>query len=504
MKYCAVPTCSNTSYHYYKWRSGRCSIHDCNYGTGPCQCDPPLRFFPFPTKRDKPGRERWTKLINRKNPSGETWQPDPAGRSSVCSEHFPDGQPTKQNPDPILKLGYDPPADLIRPRSPPRKKQKAVSESEPGKSWSVPLPTTEPQVLTTCLHSSSQQHQVPGTGKTMTAIIPQTKPRPRPPKRMCIACQSISENGRHILSNKGRLDLQECLRQYLNLEVEQGWMCSNCVRQVKTIVKKVNTFRSSVLAGECNRVFKVSPVAKRTGVAQIRSQPDTNSEHPSGEAICKCSRLLKSMLSKQNVGEPLEKTRIKVIFPRQTKADTPESETESSEDFQDSSSSEEDFCENPRTRTSSAQSDKNEEVHVFPETSGPNSTPASLLLETCNQSPTESEKHLPNQNNQDSEPPAISSDTVHSTNSQLQTILPRQDSSSSDSSPMPVSSAGSLQDASIMFCIQPTTSSSGSSITSPSIQIAASASDEFIYTKTLNELAKFIARKPHQEHDYAQ
>ena len=45
------------------------------------------------------------KLINRQNKKGGLWLPKNSSR--VCSEHFTAGKPTDDNPDPVLKLGYE-------------------------------------------------------------------------------------------------------------------------------------------------------------------------------------------------------------------------------------------------------------------------------------------------------------------------------------------------------------------------------------------------------------
>ncbi|XP_038072592.1 uncharacterized protein LOC119741050 [Patiria miniata] len=506
MKYCAVPTCGNSSYINYRGKSNRCSVHSCNYGTGPCKCEPPLRFFPFPTKKDLKGRERWTKLINRKYPNGESWQPDPAGRSTVCSAHFPDGQPTKQNADPILKLGYEPPTDLIRrPQPTPHKKKKTKSELKPVERWPVPLLTVEPQVVLACPYSTSPHLPITNTSTTMTAIIPQTKPKPRPPKRLCIACQNISESGQRVVSNRGRLDLQECLKQYLNLEVEQGWMCINCVRQVKTIVKKVNMFRSSVLAGQCNRTYKVSHVGEENEAVITETQSDTSNKHQTSTSVCQCSRLLTSMLSKQNVCEPMEKTRIRVIFPTPAGAAATDSESESNEGLQDSSSSEEDdFLEHPRNKKRRTVSNKSKKVVA--KTSRQGNTSSSVSLETQCENVAEHDQQLVNQNEEDCEVPLSSGNTVQPPDAQLRVILSGQVSSASDLLLTPVTSSRCIQPAPITICAQPTVSDSSTPISSPGIPVAIPASDDqthFVFTKTLNELAKYVAKKPIQEHDYA-
>lgn len=63
-------------------------------------------FFPFPlnAKIKKEGYDG-PSLINRQNKKGGLWLPKNSSR--VCSEHFTAGKPTDDNPDPVLKLGYE-------------------------------------------------------------------------------------------------------------------------------------------------------------------------------------------------------------------------------------------------------------------------------------------------------------------------------------------------------------------------------------------------------------
>ena len=68
-------------------------------------CEPPFKLFPFPTeKKDSKARKRWTENIKRETRKGKVWTPKKCSR--VCSVHFKDGQPTKENPDPTEDLGY--------------------------------------------------------------------------------------------------------------------------------------------------------------------------------------------------------------------------------------------------------------------------------------------------------------------------------------------------------------------------------------------------------------
>ncbi|XP_076073592.1 uncharacterized protein LOC143045166 [Mytilus galloprovincialis] len=126
MKLCAVLNCGNSTYHLQKWMGDWCPIHQCNYGTSRCVCDPPFKLFPFPTERKNPkGRQEWINLINRTDPeTGECWAPK--SHSRVCSKHFPDGRPTHENANPINNLILEPVEKPKRGRSSQMKRKLEV------------------------------------------------------------------------------------------------------------------------------------------------------------------------------------------------------------------------------------------------------------------------------------------------------------------------------------------------------------------------------------------
>jgi len=58
-----------------------------------------VAFHPYPTKMKRnTERQKWLQLVNRPNDY------DPKRHHRVCSLHFVDGKPTKQNPFPTLFL----------------------------------------------------------------------------------------------------------------------------------------------------------------------------------------------------------------------------------------------------------------------------------------------------------------------------------------------------------------------------------------------------------------
>jgi len=91
MRICAVKNCHNGEYKLQKFRK-----------SNPGQLDP-FALYTFPRKSEQQ-RHDWCVLINRKDELGNLWTPKQHSR--VCSLHFKDGQPTEQNPNPTLHLGY--------------------------------------------------------------------------------------------------------------------------------------------------------------------------------------------------------------------------------------------------------------------------------------------------------------------------------------------------------------------------------------------------------------
>jgi hypothetical protein len=70
------------------WKADFCKLHNCNFGTSICVCNPPFILFPFPTeKKDQERTQSWIKNINRKDPNtGKLWNPTYNDR--VCSIHY--------------------------------------------------------------------------------------------------------------------------------------------------------------------------------------------------------------------------------------------------------------------------------------------------------------------------------------------------------------------------------------------------------------------------------
>ena len=76
-------------------------------------------------------RERWIRCVKRVTKDKKPWYPCSSDR--VCSEHFVDGIPTEENPDPSLKMGYELPEQPTSRRSlvkqPLAKKPKVAASS---------------------------------------------------------------------------------------------------------------------------------------------------------------------------------------------------------------------------------------------------------------------------------------------------------------------------------------------------------------------------------------
>ena len=102
---CAVVKCFNTSKKLKDFCEKQCGVH-AGLLKGSCGCPQPYRLYMFPfIKRNHEKRQAWIKLLKRVKADKSEWKP--CGNDRVCSEHFVDGIPTVENPNPTLKLGYD-------------------------------------------------------------------------------------------------------------------------------------------------------------------------------------------------------------------------------------------------------------------------------------------------------------------------------------------------------------------------------------------------------------
>ena len=111
-RHCAVTNCSHGDYELCNWLKSMCPEQNCSFeNEEKCPCLPPFCLFNFPTRLKKPlDRHKWIQLwlINRSSSvsgSNKLWSPKKS--SHICSMHFVDGMPTKQNPYPTVNLGYD-------------------------------------------------------------------------------------------------------------------------------------------------------------------------------------------------------------------------------------------------------------------------------------------------------------------------------------------------------------------------------------------------------------
>ncbi|VDH91083.1 Hypothetical predicted protein [Mytilus galloprovincialis] len=91
---CAVNSCTNNRRKLQMWKKSMCELH--NELHNDCPCLIPYKFHLMPS--DELTKLEWIKAINRKTLPKHVY---------VCSEHFLDGAPSKRNPFPKLKLGYD-------------------------------------------------------------------------------------------------------------------------------------------------------------------------------------------------------------------------------------------------------------------------------------------------------------------------------------------------------------------------------------------------------------
>ena len=132
---CAVTDCGNSTYNLERWKAKPCKLHGCKFGELLCSCPQPFTLYPFPSgKQNLAMRKKWTKMVNRTALStGKNWEPEKYSR--ICSKHFVDGMPTKENPVPTLLMGYD--VKPLKPSRPSPKKRHLLPPKSTKKE--VPL-----------------------------------------------------------------------------------------------------------------------------------------------------------------------------------------------------------------------------------------------------------------------------------------------------------------------------------------------------------------------------
>lgn len=94
---CCMIGCDNTRKKLNARKTSECEEH-APLVHNDCPCIVPLvRFFMLPGT-DAEARLEWIKAINRETLPRQV---------NVCSDHFVDGKPTKENPNPTENLGYE-------------------------------------------------------------------------------------------------------------------------------------------------------------------------------------------------------------------------------------------------------------------------------------------------------------------------------------------------------------------------------------------------------------
>ncbi|XP_064622762.1 uncharacterized protein LOC135484973 [Lineus longissimus] len=154
---CAVVDCVNNARQLTLWCSRVCTIHNSNFGSEGCTCPPPFLLFPFPSEKEKPELFRlWVKMVNRTEGKGKIWLPKIS--SSICSDHFGDGEPSESNPYPTKRLGYELKASDIPHRRPVRRKLFVPKRT-------VPIRPLKKAKLSATISSDSGHHtsQLPTT-----------------------------------------------------------------------------------------------------------------------------------------------------------------------------------------------------------------------------------------------------------------------------------------------------------------------------------------------------
>ena len=109
---CAFVGCTNSNYRLRKWKKETCEGHS-GQSHEERPCVQPFWLHKFPSVlKNLEKRKEWIHLMRRTTKKKSTWSPGDS--DMVCSEHFVDGMPTYENPNPSLRLGYEPPPKKAR------------------------------------------------------------------------------------------------------------------------------------------------------------------------------------------------------------------------------------------------------------------------------------------------------------------------------------------------------------------------------------------------------
>ncbi|XP_064455350.1 zinc finger protein ZFP2-like isoform X2 [Ornithodoros turicata] len=132
--FCACIGCTNSYRKKAEWRSSSCDIHE---GTlhADCACLEPFSLHKFP--KDNEQRHMWLAALKRKGYI-------PGKFAVVCSIHFKDGRPTKDNPYPTLALGHN--EQVTTCRKAPQKSTK-LERSLPEPVQALPSEASVPQKM---------------------------------------------------------------------------------------------------------------------------------------------------------------------------------------------------------------------------------------------------------------------------------------------------------------------------------------------------------------------
>ncbi|XP_021360546.1 uncharacterized protein LOC110455005 isoform X1 [Mizuhopecten yessoensis] len=92
---CCMIGCDNNHKKLNEWKTSICEEHGSQIHND-CTCLLPFSFYILPSADEM--RLEWIKAINRETLPKHVY---------VCSEHFVEGKPTRENPYPALNLGYE-------------------------------------------------------------------------------------------------------------------------------------------------------------------------------------------------------------------------------------------------------------------------------------------------------------------------------------------------------------------------------------------------------------
>ena len=64
---------------------------------------------------------------------------------------------------------------------------------------------------------------------------------------VCFMCQRVSRDYSSVRAAKARMEINQRLKKYINVQVSEGSLCKDCLKSMETVVTKVDDLRDGIL-----------------------------------------------------------------------------------------------------------------------------------------------------------------------------------------------------------------------------------------------------------------